>query len=134
MKLWQNTDHTSKLSLRPELKMRWANPGDAYYTTANEKDYIAQIGVAVLLRWQCAAASRAGDRGVHAPRRHPRRRHPPPPPPPPQPPLDSDHDGVPDSIDQCPNTPLGVLVDACGLSRFRSRGSITLLGVNFDLQ
>ena len=47
---------------------------------------------------------------------------PPPPPPvaapppvaPPPPPPDSDGDGVPDSIDQCPNTPQGVQVDAVG--------------------
>lgn len=29
-------------------------------------------------------------------------------------PQDSDHDGVPDNIDQCPNTPAGVAVDAKG--------------------
>jgi OOP family OmpA-OmpF porin len=39
---------------------------------------------------------------------------PPPPPPPPPAPLDSDGDGVPDSIDQCPNTPKGDRVDAVG--------------------
>ena len=33
---------------------------------------------------------------------------------PPPPPPDSDGDGVPDSIDQCPNTPHGVQVDAVG--------------------
>jgi OOP family OmpA-OmpF porin len=38
----------------------------------------------------------------------------PPPPPPPPAPLDSDGDGVPDSIDQCPNTPKGDRVDAVG--------------------
>jgi OmpA-OmpF porin, OOP family len=37
-----------------------------------------------------------------------------PPPPPPPAPLDSDGDGVPDSIDQCPNTPKGDRVDAVG--------------------
>src|SRR3989454_10655768 len=37
--------------------------------------------------------------------------------PPPLPPptvLDADHDGVPDSLDSCPNTPLGTTVDASG--------------------
>lgn len=29
-------------------------------------------------------------------------------------PRDSDHDGVPDNVDQCPNTPAGVAVDAKG--------------------
>jgi OmpA-OmpF porin, OOP family len=29
-------------------------------------------------------------------------------------PLDSDHDGVPDYLDKCPNTPAGVQVDASG--------------------
>lgn len=37
-----------------------------------------------------------------------------PPPPPPAPPADSDGDGVPDSRDECPNTPAGVKVDARG--------------------
>ena len=33
----------------------------------------------------------------------------------PQPPLlDADHDGVPDALDQCPDTPLGTTVDASG--------------------
>jgi OOP family OmpA-OmpF porin len=35
-------------------------------------------------------------------------------PPPPPPPADSDHDGVVDSLDQCPNTPAGAAVDARG--------------------
>jgi outer membrane protein OmpA-like peptidoglycan-associated protein len=35
-------------------------------------------------------------------------------PPPPPPPTDSDGDGVPDSRDRCPNTPLGSVVDANG--------------------
>lgn len=43
---------------------------------------------------------------------------PPPPapvaPPPPPPPADADGDGVPDSRDECPNTPAGVKVDARG--------------------
>ena len=36
------------------------------------------------------------------------------PPPKPAPPLDSDMDGVPDSRDKCPGTPLGTAVDAVG--------------------
>ncbi len=43
-------------------------------------------------------------------------------------PLDSDHDGVPDSVDRCPNTPPGVAVDQFGCPQ---QGSITLGGVNF---
>jgi OOP family OmpA-OmpF porin len=36
------------------------------------------------------------------------------PPPAPAPPLDSDGDGIPDSRDKCPGTPLGTAVDAVG--------------------
>jgi OmpA-OmpF porin, OOP family len=39
---------------------------------------------------------------------------PPPPPAPPAPPADADGDGVPDSIDQCPGTLPGVVVDSVG--------------------
>lgn len=38
----------------------------------------------------------------------------PPPPPPPAPPADSDKDGVIDTADKCPGTPVGVKVDANG--------------------
>jgi OOP family OmpA-OmpF porin len=34
--------------------------------------------------------------------------------PPPPPPLDSDGDGIPDLRDKCPDTPMGVMVDAVG--------------------
>jgi OOP family OmpA-OmpF porin len=43
--------------------------------------------------------------------------------------MDSDHDGVTDDRDQCPNTPPGVAVDANGCPQ---KGSITLEGVTFD--
>jgi len=44
--------------------------------------------------------------------------------------MDSDHDGVPDDIDRCPNTPPGVAVDQFGCPE---KGSITLEGVNFEV-
>jgi OOP family OmpA-OmpF porin len=53
---------------------------------------------------------------------------PPPPPPPPPEPLDSDGDGVPDSIDRCPNTPKGDKVDAYGCT---IKDEIRLPGVTF---
>jgi len=53
---------------------------------------------------------------------------PPPPPPPPPEPLDSDGDGVPDSIDRCPNTPKGDVVDAYGCT---IKDEIRLPGVTF---
>jgi OOP family OmpA-OmpF porin len=68
---------------------------------------------------------------------------PPPPPPPPPPPTralpplppppmpvdgDDDGDGVPNSIDKCPNTPKGDLVDAYGCT---IKPEIVLEGVNF---
>ncbi len=53
---------------------------------------------------------------------------PPPPPPPVMKPLDSDGDGVPDSMDKCPNTPKGDKVDANGCT---IRDEIKLEGVHF---
>jgi OOP family OmpA-OmpF porin len=54
----------------------------------------------------------------------------PPPPPPPPPPVDGDDDGdgVPNSIDKCPNTPKGDMVDAYGCT---IKDEIKLEGVNF---
>ncbi len=53
-----------------------------------------------------------------------------PPPPPPPPPVDGDDDGdgVPNSIDRCPNTPRGDMVDAYGCT---IKDEIKLEGVNF---
>jgi OOP family OmpA-OmpF porin len=55
---------------------------------------------------------------------------PPPPPPPPPPPVDGDDDGdgVPNSIDRCPNTPKGDKVDAYGCT---IKDEIRLPGVTF---
>jgi OOP family OmpA-OmpF porin len=54
----------------------------------------------------------------------------PPPPPPPPPPVDGDDDGdgVPNSIDKCPNTPRGDMVDSVGCT---ITDEIKLEGVNF---
>ncbi|MBS0417308.1 MAG: OmpA family protein [Proteobacteria bacterium] len=120
--LWRSSDGTSAFSLRPEIKARWDDPGHGDHLV----DYIAMMGFQY---------SFGGSR-TPAP--------PPPAPPPPPPaeaqpapapaaapatPPDSDHDGVPDNIDQCPNTPAGVQVDAVGCPL---KGSITLEGVNFE--
>jgi OOP family OmpA-OmpF porin len=43
-------------------------------------------------------------------------------------PLDSDHDGVPDYLDQCPGTPPGLKVDANGCEI----EELVLKGVNFE--
>jgi OmpA-OmpF porin, OOP family len=69
VKMWESGDKTSKLSLRPELKMRWADPGNA-----NFKDYLYMVGVQYSF----------GGSAVAAP--VPVAAEPPPPPPPPAPP------------------------------------------------
>jgi outer membrane protein OmpA-like peptidoglycan-associated protein len=120
--LWRSSDGTSAFALRPEVKARWDDPGKGNHLV----DYIALLGFQY---------SFGGSRTPP----------PPAPPPPPQPPPvsqaapetaaapatppDSDHDGVPDSIDKCPDTPAGVQVDAQGCPL---KGSITLEGVNFE--
>jgi OmpA-OmpF porin, OOP family len=118
--LWRSADGTSGFSLRPEIKARWDDPGKGDHLV----DYIALLGFQYSFGGSKTPA-------------------PPPPPPPPPPvgqaapepaaapatPPDSDHDGVPDNIDQCPNTPPGVQVDAVGCPL---KGSITLEGVNFE--
>jgi OOP family OmpA-OmpF porin len=122
--LWRSSDGTSAFALRPEVKARWDDPGKG----AHLVDYIAMLGFQY---------SFGGSRTPEPPA-------PPAPPPPPPPavsqaappvaaapatPPDSDHDGVPDNIDQCPDTPAGVQVDAVGCPL---KGSITLEGVNFE--
>ncbi|MCY4427580.1 MAG: OmpA family protein [Halieaceae bacterium] len=58
-----------------------------------------------------------------------------PPPPPveePPPPVDSDGDGVPDDIDECPDTPAGARVDDRGCSLKVTRVASIRLKVNFE--
>jgi outer membrane protein OmpA-like peptidoglycan-associated protein len=121
--LWRSDDGTRAFALRPEIKARWDDPGHGQHLV----DYIAMMG------FQFSFGG--------SPKPAPPAPPPPPPPPaaaqaaPPPPPVvaatppDSDHDGVPDNIDQCPNTPPGVQVDAVGCPL---KGSITLEGVNFE--
>jgi outer membrane protein OmpA-like peptidoglycan-associated protein len=120
--LWRSGDGTKAFSLRPEIKARWDDPGKGDHLI----DYIGLLG------FQFAFGG--------SPKPAPVREMAAPPPPPvaqpapapavvPATPPDSDHDGVPDNIDQCPNTPLGVQVDAVGCPL---KGSITLEGVNFE--
>jgi OmpA-OmpF porin, OOP family len=117
--LWRSSDGTSAFALRPEIKARWDDPGKGNHLV----DYIALLGFQYSFGGSPTPAPPA-----------------PPPPPPvsqaapapaavPATPPDSDHDGVPDDIDQCPNTPAGVQVDAVGCPL---KGSITLEGVNFE--
>jgi OmpA-OmpF porin, OOP family len=119
--LWRSSDGTSGFSLRPEVKARWDNPGKDDHLI----DYIALVGFQYSFGGSPTPAPAAPA---------------PTPPPPvsqaapapaaaPATPPDSDHDGVPDNIDQCPNTPPGVQVDAVGCPL---KGSITLEGVNFE--
>ncbi|HEY6484116.1 MAG TPA: OmpA family protein [Steroidobacteraceae bacterium] len=120
--LWHNASGTSAFALRPDFKARLDDSGRSDHPV----DYLATVGFQFAFGGSATATP--------APQ--------PPPPPPlavqpapmpaaaPQPPPDSDHDGVPDSIDQCPNTPPGVQVDAVGCPL---KGSITLEGVTFEL-
>jgi OOP family OmpA-OmpF porin len=57
---------------------------------------------------------------------------PPPPPPVAAAPADSDHDGVPDTIDKCPNTPMNDVVNAEGCPEKLDREVTIGLDVEFD--
>ncbi|HEY4339109.1 MAG TPA: OmpA family protein [Steroidobacteraceae bacterium] len=79
VKMWESTDKTSKLSLRPELKMRWADPGNA-----NLKDYLYTVGVQYSFGGSPVAAPVPV--AAQAPPPPPPPLPPPPPPPAPPPP------------------------------------------------
>jgi len=120
IRAWTNASGTSTFSLKPAIKARWD------YNNASHKpvDYLAGLG----FEFSFGSPSHKEPAPAAAP--------PPPPPPPaqtapaaPPPPADSDHDGVTDDIDRCPNTPLGVAVDEYGCPR---KGSVTLDGVTFE--
>jgi outer membrane protein OmpA-like peptidoglycan-associated protein len=79
VKLWQNTDKTSKISLRPELKLRWADASN----TARQ-DYIYGVGIQYSFGGSPVAA--AIPVAAEPPPPPPPAPPPPPPPPPPAPP------------------------------------------------
>ncbi|MGH8209743.1 MAG: OmpA family protein [Steroidobacteraceae bacterium] len=120
IKLWENGNASSSFSLKPDFRVRWDDDG----RNGHLRDYVATMAFVFSFG--------PGTKAPPAPT-------PPPPPPPPQPapasapvvttPPDSDGDGVPDSIDRCPNTPHGVAVDQWGCPR---KGSIVLEGVTFE--
>jgi OmpA-OmpF porin, OOP family len=123
IRLYENSDGSTQLSLRPDIKARWDDTGAQGYL----HDYIATLGFQLSFG---AATNKAPEPVAAPPPPPPPQAAAPTPPPPPPPPGDADKDGVTDDIDQCPNTPPGVAVDARGCPQ---KGSITLEGVTFDV-
>ena len=112
---------STRWQLRTEAKYRYSFIKNAAYIPNNPGDIIFGVGLNFMF-------------GAPVPPPVIAAAPPPPPPPPeaapppPPPPLDSDGDGVPDSIDQCPNTPKGDKVDSVGCT---IKDEIKLKGVNF---
>jgi OmpA-OmpF porin, OOP family len=100
---------STRLQLRTEAKYRREFIQNAPLIPNNPGDVIFAVGVNLSFGNPTPPPPVAA-----APPPPPPPPSPPPPPPPPPQPLDSDGDGVPDSIDRCPNTPKGDRVDAYG--------------------
>ena len=94
--LWGN-----RLSLRSEVLARTQDASDRL------TDVLINVGFSVALGAKAAPAAPAPVAAAVAS---------PPPPPPPAPPADTDGDGIPDSADQCPDTPAGDRVSSEGCS------------------
>ena len=109
---------STRLLLRTEAKYRREFIDTTTYGARDPSDVVFGVGLQVLFGAPTPAPMVA--RAVEV--------IPPPPPPPPPVPMDSDHDGVPDSMDKCPNTPPGDKVDVNGCT---IRDEIKLEGVNF---
>ena len=101
---------STRVQLRTEAKYRleWANPG--LYGPKDPSDLIFGVGLQVMFGAPVPAPVVAAA--------------------PPPPPVDGDDDGdgVPNSLDRCPNTPKGDMVDAYGCT---IKDEIKLEGVNF---
>lgn len=119
--MWENADQTRSFSVRPEIKARYDDIRGGDYI-----DYIASLGFQFGFGPKAETVAAAP---VATPAPPPAPEPPPPPPPPPAAPLDSDHDGVPDDRDRCPDTAPGVMVDLNGCEQ---KGSVTLEGVTFE--
>ena len=103
-RLYASADHSSLWQLRTEAKGRWSVDLTTSSNHGSPADFVG--GVGLQYNWGAPAPVAAPIREETAPA--------PPPPAAPLPPKDSDGDGVPDDIDECPNTPPGVKVDAKG--------------------
>jgi OOP family OmpA-OmpF porin len=110
-----------RMQLRTEAKYRREFIQNTAYNPNNPGDVIFGVG----LQFEFGAPTPPPPPAVEA--------TPPPPPQPPQPlppppPLDSDQDGVPDNLDQCPHTPPGDKVDSVGCT---IKDEIKLPGITF---
>jgi OOP family OmpA-OmpF porin len=114
---------SNRLQLRTDVRYRRELIQGAPFIPNNPGDVILGLGLQVMFGAPTAPppAPKAAPVVIQEP-------PPPPPPPPPPEPLDSDGDGVPDSIDRCPNTPKGDKVDAYGCT---IKDEIRLPGVTF---
>jgi OOP family OmpA-OmpF porin len=97
----------TRVQLRTEAKYRKEFISDAAFIPHDPGDVIVSVGFNFMFGAPTPPAPKAAPPVQEPP-------PPPPAPPPPPPPADSDGDGVPDSVDQCPNTPKGDRVDAVG--------------------
>ena len=94
---WRVDDH---LSIRGDLRINRLPSGVGIGGNASAMEYpVANFGIATQFGERSAAVSAPTSSS---------------PLPPPPAPRDSDHDGVPDTMDQCPGTPAGVRVDTRG--------------------
>jgi len=101
---------STRFQLRTEAKYRKEFISDAAFIPHDPGDVIVSVGLNLMF----GAPTPPPPAPPPPPPPPPVRELPPAPPPPPPAPLDSDGDGVPDSIDQCPNTPKGDRVDSVG--------------------